>query len=183
MPAPTVLTAAQLAALRTFFQNDASMAALRSAVGTASEDRTAIAAAFNAQSGDANPWVFRTRVSKHEVTNEASADGTTFSYTAYINRSVAERDGWREVWNTSLTCDPTLPNVRQAFADIFSGAGGAAMRAHLLAVSRRKASVAELLLAGNTPGGAGANGSTGNPKTLGWEGSIVVDPDVAAIVA
>lgn len=178
----STLTAAQIATLKTFFDNDSSMATLKQNVGTENEDRVAIQAAFNGASADANPWVWRTKITKHEVTNETSVDGTTFSYSTFIGRSQGERDGWREVWNTSLTCNPSLANVRQAFADIFSGAGGAAQRTHLLAVARRKGSVAERLLAGNTAGGVGTNGSTANPMTMVYEGQIDLE-DVVAIIS
>ncbi len=170
MPAPTVLTSGQIATLKTFFQNDASFSTLRGNVGTANEDRGAIAALFNSETANANPWVFKTKVTKHEVTNEASIDATSFSYSAFIGRSQGERDGWREVWNTSLTCDPSLDNVRAAFADIFSGAGGSAMRTHLLACGRRKATVAERLLTTGFGSGAAAT-----PDKLGWEGLVTID--------
>ena len=114
-------------------------------------------------------WVYKTRLSKHEVTSEASVDGTTFAWTGtgFITRSQGERDAWRELWNSTLTVDPSQANVRQAFADIFSGATAPAPanRTHLSACARRKASRIEKLLASGT-------GTTGSPATMGFEGPI-----------
>lgn len=123
-----------------------------------------IAKAYNLE---ATPvfWVWRTQLSKREVTSNVSPDGTTFSFPALISRSAGEQFGWGQVWNSTLECDPSLPNVRQAFADIFSGGTGAAQRAHLLAMARRPASRIEKLFATGT-------GTTGSPATMTFVGPI-----------
>ena len=121
-------------------------------------------------------WVYRTVMYKHDVTDKVSSDGTTFTWGGatggYIARSQGERDGWRELWNSSLSCSPTQANVRAAFDDIFSGAGAGAAnnRAHIKAHSRRLASVAEKLFAAGT-------GSTASPATMTAEGAVT-DADV-----
>jgi hypothetical protein len=127
----------------------------------------AIAALYNLT---ASPdfWVWRTFVSKAEYVQSTGPDGTVFNWTGagFITRSVGERDAWREIFNGSDSCNPSLPNVRQAFQDIFSGTGVAANnRAHLAAVSRRKATRIEKLLATGT-------GSTADPATLGYEEQV-----------
>jgi hypothetical protein len=64
--------------------------------------------------------------------------------------------------------------VRQAFADIFSGAGNAALnRTHLDVVARRKATNTEKLYATGT--GADTNAGAG---TMTFEGALT-GPDVA----
>lgn len=110
-------------------------------------------------------WVWKTKLLKHDATDSTSPDATTFSWPAYISRSQGERDGWREIWNSTLSVNPSLANVRQAFADIFSGAAGAANRTHLNAMARRSASRIEKLLATGT-------GTTASPATMGYEGPI-----------
>jgi hypothetical protein len=123
-------------------------------------------------------WVWRTAVSKHEYTQGTGPEGTTFTWTStgYIGRSVGERDAFREIFNDAGVCNPSRPNVRQAFVDIFSGAQAEAVanRAHCAATSRRKATVAEKVLATGT-------GSTGSPGLMGFEGPLSVDDVVSAL--
>ena len=57
------------------------------------------------------------------------------------------------------------PNVRQGLQDIFSGAGGASQRTHLLAIGRRLTTRAEKLFSAGT-------GSTASPGTMGFEGNL-----------
>jgi hypothetical protein len=68
-----------------------------------------------------------------------------------------------------------LPNVRQAFTDIFSGTGNAATnRTHLQAVSKRAANRLEKLFATGT-------GSLASPATMTVEGSISYDEVMRAM--
>lgn len=131
----------------------------------------AIAAEYNLPAAP-DFWVWRTSVSRMEYVNGTSADGTTFAWTGtgFITRSVGERDAWRELFADSGTVNPSLANVRQAFQDIFSGgtAPAPANRTHLNAMSRRRASGIEKLLATGT-------GSTASPATMGFEGEISGD--------
>lgn len=120
-----------------------------------------------------NYWCWRTSVEKKEIVSQPSQDSTNFTWAGngFITRSVGELECWNQLFNSSLTCNPSLSNVRQAFQDIFSGTGNAASnRTHLLSVSRRNATVGEKLFAvvATGPGnGAQARGSTGNPDAFG----------------
>ena len=61
--------------------------------------------------------------------------------------------------------NPSLIDRRQFFDDIFSGAGGVATRAKLLALWKRNATRAEKALATGV-------GSDASPATMGYEGDI-----------
>jgi hypothetical protein len=114
-------------------------------------------------------WVWKTRLSREELMAQISPDATSFSWTIFIARSQGERDAFREIFVTDDSgrpyCNPSLPNVRAGFTDIFSGAGGATQRTHLLAISRRLASRVEKLFA------SGA-GTTAAPSVLVYEGPL-----------
>lgn len=112
-------------------------------------------------------YVWKTILAKHEVVSQTSPEATNFSYPALIARSAGEQFGWQEVWNSTLTCNPSLPNVRQAFLDIFSGSqnNAPAQRAHLNAMAKRKATRVEKLLATGT-------GALATPATMGYEGPL-----------
>jgi hypothetical protein len=114
-------------------------------------------------------WVWKSKLSRGEVVNDVGPEGTSFAWTGsgYITRSQGERDAFREIFNHTGTCNPSLVNVRNAFNDIFSGgtAPAPANRAHIAAVSRRKASRLEKLLATGT-------GSTASPAVLTFEGLV-----------
>jgi len=162
-------TAAQLTALKTDLVNDATL--LQQAENG---DYNGVADAYNAA---ANPafWCWRTSVAKSEYVSSTSGDSTVFSWTSYIGRSQGERDAWKELFNGKETCNPSLANVQQAFADIFSGAGGAGNRTHLSAISRRKATRCEKVLATGT-------GSTASPGQFTFQGTMEPS-DVGAILS
>ena len=61
----------------------------------------------------------------------------------------------------------------EAFADIFSGAGGLANRTHIIALSKRSATVAEKLYATGT-------GTDAAPAKLVFEGAVAGDDVVQA---
>ena len=155
------LTAAQQAALKADILADATL----NAYPDNSDGAFAIAAAY---SEPASPdfWVWRTAVTREDITDKASVDGTTWSWPSFIARSGGEQAGWSEIL-AGGTVNASLPNVRQAFADIFSGGASSApqQRAHLLAVARRLATRAEKLFATGT-------GSTGSPGTMTLEGNL-----------
>lgn len=155
------LSTAQLPALKAAILADGTLSALPNT----SDANITIAAAFNAASSPAY-WVWRTAVLESEFTRATSVDGTNWSWPTYIARSQGERDAWARLFMGGLGgANPSLPNVRQAFVDIFSGAGGASQRTHLQAVSRRVATRAEQLYATGT-------GSTGSPGVAGFEGVV-----------
>lgn len=126
-------------------------------------------AGFYSQLATPDYWVWKTAVSKEELTTATSVDNTTFTWVGngFITRSAGEQAAWRELFSASGFVNASLANVRQAFNDIFSGAGNAAAnRTHLLAVSRRKANIVEQLL--KTSG----NGTTAVPAVMGAEGDL-----------
>lgn len=130
----------------------------------AATDAQAIAAVYNLLASP-DYWVWRTSLSIKEVYETTSGDSTTWSTTAYIARSAAERDAWRDVFAIPGVFNPSLANARAGLADIFSGAPGAAQRTHLLALGRRTARRIEQLLA------TGA-GTTASPSVMGFEGVL-----------
>ena len=121
-------------------------------------------------------WVWRTSVFESEYMRASAIDSdgstvTNWSWTIYINRTQGERDAWARLFmGGGAGANPSLPNVRQGVADIFSGVGGASQRAHLLAVSRRLAKRVEQLFATGT-------GTAASPAVMGVEGTLSY-PDV-----
>lgn len=114
------------------------------------DGNVAIASAYNLA---ATPdfWVWRTSVSRDELLGTTSVDGTVFAWTGtgFITRAQGERDAFAAIFNSGAFVNASLVNVRQAFADIFSGATppAPANRTHLLTVARRKATRGEKLYA------------------------------------
>jgi hypothetical protein len=162
------LTSAQNATLKAFILADPTL----SAQPNNSDGNDFIRIALNVI---ASPdfWVWRTFVSQQEIVSATTQDGTVWNWTTYIGRSQGERDGWREMFADTGGINPSLTNVRQGLADIFSGAGGAAQRTHLLTVGRRKATIVEKLFATGT-------GSTASPAIMVIEGGLTInDIDVA----
>jgi hypothetical protein len=156
------LTPAQLAALKSAIAADPALNALPNDP----DSNQAIADAFNAAVAP-DFWVLRSLVREAEYTAQPSVDGTTWSWPAYIARSQGERDAWGRMFSATGAVNPSLPNVQQGFADIFSGTAAlpVAQRAHLTACSRRKATRAEKLFATGT-------GSAAAPATMGREGPL-----------
>lgn len=135
--------------------------------------------------------VWRSSLGKHSLIEQTDVDNTAAVTSfalggvtgSFIDRSVGERDGWREVFNSVLTCRPYLPVVRIAMFDIFSGAaaGSQQNRKHFWARGQRVCTVGEKLFVVATVGGprhdatngsnpAGQTGNRGawtNPDTLG----------------
>jgi hypothetical protein len=136
-----------------------------SALPENSDSAEAIAMAYN-QPAQPPFWVWKTQLRTQDVYSVTTPEATTWSWTTYIQRSVAERDAWREMSQPGFI-NPSLANVRKGWDDIFSGAGGAAQRTHILTLSRRAATRAEALFA-MPPG----TGTTTDPATLGFEGAL-----------
>lgn len=168
----SMLTPNQLAALKADILADPALAAQS---GTP-DGRFAIAAAYNVTASPGY-WVWKTYVTKAEVVQSTSLDGTTFNWTGngFITRSAGELAAWENLFNASGSINPSLPNVRQAFQDIFSGSGNAAAnRTHMAAVCRRLATRSEKLF-------ASGSGSTGSPSVMGFEGTITFSDVDAAL--
>lgn len=107
-------------------------------------------------------WVWRTTVTKAEATQNTSRTGTSFTWngTGFITRTIQELMAWNELFFEGV-CNPSLPNVRQAFADIFSGPGNAlANRTHLDIVARRPATNIERIYATGAGGDTAATAGT-----------------------
>lgn len=158
------LTPAQLQTLKTDIQADATL----NAFPNSADGNAAIAAAYDVTAAP-DFWVWKTRTTKDDLVAKLGPDGTSFAWTGtgYITRSQGERDGFNAIFDSSGAVNPSLANVRQAFADIFSGgtAPAPANRTHLLAVSRRKATRVEKLFATGT-------GSTAVPGLMAFEGQM-----------
>jgi hypothetical protein len=143
---------------------------------TLSDDQAA--AAFNAL---ATPdfWIWRTAVTKAEIVGKVSQDATSFIWAGngFITRTTQEILTFDQLFAAQAfgepVCNPSLPNVRTAFSDIFSGVGNAALnRTHLLATGRRKATLVEKLLATGT-------GSTASPALSAYsDGFLMTAQDV-----
>lgn len=153
------LTPAQSATLRTAVLAEPSLA---NAVLTG--DDYAIAAWCNAPTS----WVvYKSVLSRHDILTKTSPTGTSFTWAggAYITRAQGERDAFREMFNDTGTVNPGDPKIQSAFLDIFSGAGGAPNRTHILALSKRTATNAERVLSTGL-------GTDANPATLTFEGEV-----------
>lgn len=155
------LTTAQQATLKTFVEADSTL----NAFPHNSDGAFAIAEALKA---DALPdfVVWRTSVREQEFTDDTSSEGTTWSWPAFIARSVGEQTGWNAMFRNG-SINAAKANVRQAFTDIFSGAQNSApaQRTHCAAIAKRKANRLEKLFATGT-------GSTASPATMAVEGSL-----------
>lgn len=164
------LTPAQLVVLKAFIGTNPAWVALP----LSNASGQVIADELNALAAPAFV-VERTVLSKHEILTGTSSTGTTFAWAAgaYITRSQGERDAFREMFNSTGTVNPSLPSIKAAFADIFSGAGGLPNRSHITALSKRRASVVEKLFATGV-------GSDASPATLVYEGVLPGDMVVQA---
>lgn len=115
--------------------------------------------------------VWKTYLHEQEITSLTSSEGTVWSWPSFISRSAAEQVGWGRMFNGTYSVNPSLPQVRIAFNDIFSGGTGVAQRTHLVAISKEKATRLEKLLA-DTSGGAG---TVVAPATRTYVGKIQPD--------
>ena len=162
------ITDAQLIVLRNNIQSsvDPAVVAARGNGADIGRDDTTLAGLYNLPAAP-DYYLRRTALSRHDILTATSDDGTTFAWAgaAYITRSQGERDAFREMFNSTGTVNPSLASIAAAFNDIFSGAGGAGNRAHILAMARRKASRVEALFAQ----GAGTKLA---PSLIGYEGEI-----------
>lgn len=157
--ASAALSSSQLATLRTAINADATLAAQPNN----DDGAVAIAAAFNvAASPSFTVW-------KTDVTRDAILNAVTYSPEFISNTSQGERDAFAVILTQSVI-NMALPNIRQGFADIFSGATKATSRQAISAAGKRLATRAEKLFA-DTSGGAGTNGA---PATMTFEGQITI---------
>ena len=94
--------------------------------------------------------VWKVRLHEQDIASLTSAESTVWSWVAFIARSASEQAGWGRMFNGTYTVNPSLLQVRNGFADIFSGGTGVAQRAHLTAISKEPAKRLEKLLATGT---------------------------------
>lgn len=121
--------------------------------------------------GDSTFVVWKTLLTEHEIVSNVSPEATTWDWVAYIATSTAEKMAWERIFNGTYSIDPSKDQTRSGIAAIFSGAGNAAQRTHLLAVAKRNATRAEALYATGT-------GTTATPGKLTFEG-VITHNDVA----
>lgn len=119
--------------------------------------------------------VSRSTLSRHDILTGTSIELTVFAWAAgaYITRSQGERDAFREMFNSTGSVDPRLSSITAAFADIFSGTGGAGNRAHIASMAKRRATYGERILSTGT-------GTLLAPATLGFEGNLLASDVVDA---
>lgn len=113
-------------------------------------------------------FVWKTRLHEQDITSLTSGEATVWSWPAFIARSAAEQAGWSRMFNGTYSINPSLVQVRNGIADIFSGGTGAAQRTHLLAIAKEKATRIEKLLS-DVSGGAG---TVAAPATRSLVGNI-----------
>ena len=150
------LSAAQIAILRPIVLAEPTLATAR-----LTGDDGAIAAWLNAAASPAFT-VWKTNVTITDT-------GKTFVGTEWAGMTNANHTRMQTVaqW-LSTGYNPSLPDIRAMFDDIWSGAGGVATRAKYLAFWKRLASRAEKALATGT-------GSDAVPATLTFEGLVTGD--------
>lgn len=127
----------------------------------------AVAEWFNAES---DYVVWKTSLQEQDIYND---DG--FNFTLVDGLSAGRRDEWSNFIFKSGSCNPSKPNIRAGFADVWNGtAARNAVLATVLALSKRNATNAEKALA------AGA-GTSNDPGLLTFEGAISGN-DVSSIL-
>lgn len=135
------LTTAQVATLRADILADATLAPKCTPYGDGPYD---IAAAYNAPAAPAYK-VWRTSVSRVEIYNNTSDEGTTWSWTFYKNQSAVEQNAWVQMFMGDQA-DFSKANLRAGIAVIFTSAS-AVNATHALAIGKRSATRAEKLFA------------------------------------
>jgi hypothetical protein len=169
------LTTAQLQALKADIAADATLAAL----AKTADNAFAIADAYNRVAAP-DYYVWRTNVTEAEYVGTGGVDvanggaTTTWSWTAFIARTVGEQTGWERMFAPGWV-NPSQANIRQGVSDIFSGntTAATAQRNHLTVLSKRKATRAEKLFASGT-------GAFATPSTLVFEGALTYNDVLAA---
>lgn len=156
------LSTAQLQLIKAEIAADATLAA--KPMTTAGH--TAIAQALNLPNS-VEHWVWRTDVSREDILFGRGPDGTMFTWAdnGFIKRSLSDILAWQELTGAG-SIDVSVPGVRAALSEIFSGTGNAGLnRTHVFSVGRRVATRAERVLAVGT-------GVTTAPSTMTFEGDI-----------
>jgi len=156
------MTPAQLQTLKTDILADPAL----SSQPNTPDGNDAIARAYNANaSPDFTVW--KTNVTINEV-------GKKFNGTELAGLTTGNQTRLQTLAQyLAGGVNPSLPDNRAFFDDVFSGAGGTNTRANLLALWKRLATRAEKLFATGT-------GSNASPATMTWEGAISYQDVTAA---
>jgi hypothetical protein len=158
MTTSTTLTTAQTATVKAFIIADATLGPKTSGPGT---DYGFIADSMSSLAAPAF-IVWKSNVS-------IGAIGDNFVGTELAGLTSANQARLQTIAQFSLNgIDPSLADRRAFFDDIFSGAGGTATRAKLLALWKRSATRVEKVLATGT-------GSDAAPATMVYEGGISIN--------
>lgn len=113
-------------------------------------------------------YVWRSEVSRTEVYNFTSPEGTTWNWTTYKNQGATEQNAWTQMFMGDRA-DFSKPNLRAGIAAIFAGSAQAnAQRDHCLSMGKRLAKRGERVLASGT-------GSLASPATMSFEGNLTAD--------
>lgn len=107
--------------------------------------------------------VWRTSVSRVEIYNETSEEGTNWNWTFYKNQSAVEQNAWTQMFMGDQA-NFAKANLRAGIAVIFTSASSA-NATHALAIGKRNATLGEKILA------TGA-GTVASPAVMGYEGAI-----------
>lgn len=154
------LTVAQLTTLKAAILADPILASQP----MSSDGATTIAISLNALAVP-DYWVWRTAVSRSEIYNLTSPDGTTWNWTTYKNQGVAEQNAWTQMFMGDVA-DFSKVNLRNGIGSIFTGSAQAnAQTAHCLSMGRRLATRIEKLFAIGT-------GTPASPAIMTFEGLI-----------
>jgi hypothetical protein len=148
------------------------------------------AAALNAQAAP-DYWVWRESITRFDVHHQTGPDGTTWNWATYKTQGVAEQNAWTLMFMGDV--GPVgLVNFRAGVLAIFSGTGAPlAQRTHVFAVGRRRATVAQKLLAVavvSPPANTGndtaqARGSAANPDNSGYDPPITAQDVIDSLNA
>lgn len=139
-------------------------------VGYRNNGQTTLMADWYNQAASPAFKVWRTSVSRIDIYNNTSDEGTTWNWTFYKNQSAVEQGAWTQMFMGDQA-DFSKTNLRSGIAVIFTSAS-AANATHALAIGKRNATRGEKLYATGT-------GSAASPATLVFEGSIT-DLDISA---
>lgn len=106
---------------------------------------------------------WRTNVSRSEIYNKTSGEGTMWSWTFYKNQSVVEQNAWVQMFMGDQA-DFSQDNLRAGIAVIFTAAS-AVNATHALATGKRLATRAERVFVSGI-------GTVATPGKFGWQGAI-----------
>lgn len=103
-------------------------------------------------------WVWRPVVTEEEITRHAN-----WIWLQYISKTVNQQGGWTRMFRTGAI-DMSSASIRAGLSEIFFGQSNLT---HLLTIGRRQATRCEQLYSLSI-----GTGTTVNPDTMGYEGSI-----------